>query len=188
MEKEEEEKIIEEIKIDPEKFSIIFNEYYQKILNYILRRVGSISISEDIASDVFLKTFKSLNKFKWLDIPFSAFLYRVANNEIVSYYRFNNRHKVISLDKVLEDKNIEPASDEDIHKELESLEQDIARHKEFIEIQKSISSLPLKYQEVISLRFFENKKIYEIAEILNKKEGTVKSLIYRGLEKLRVKI
>ena len=51
-----------------------------------------------------------------------------------------------------------------------------------------IKKLDIKYQEVISLRFFEQKSIKEIAVILNKKEGTVKSLLYRGIDKLKGKI
>lgn len=52
-------------------------------------------------------------------------------------------------------------------------------------IQEKIFKLPVKYQEVIVLRFFEKKKIKEIAEILGKKQGTIKSLLHRGLEKLK---
>ena len=54
-----------------------------------------------------------------------------------------------------------------------------------MKIQEKISQLPIRYQEVITLRFFEKKKIKEIAEILGKKEGTIKSLLHRGLEKLK---
>ncbi len=55
-------------------------------------------------------------------------------------------------------------------------------------IQKEIILLPQKYQEVLVLRFFEKKKIKEIAKILGKREGTVKSLIHRGLERIRLKL
>ena len=61
----------------------------------------------------------------------------------------------------------------------------LEKHQDFLKIQKEIVKLSIKYQEVITLRFFEKKKIKEIAKILDKKEGTVKSLLHRGLEKLR---
>ncbi len=59
------------------------------------------------------------------------------------------------------------------------------RHEDFLALHRSIAQLPLKYQEVITLRFFEDNQIHEISEILGKPEGTVKSLLHRGLEKLR---
>jgi RNA polymerase sigma-70 factor (ECF subfamily) len=64
----------------------------------------------------------------------------------------------------------------------------LQRHQTFLEIQKEIIRLDMLYQEVISLRFFENKKIKEIALILGKSEGTIKSQLSRGLEKLRQRL
>ena len=61
----------------------------------------------------------------------------------------------------------------------------LKQHQDFLKIREKISQLPIKYQEVIALRFFEKKKIKEICEILGKKEGAVKSLLHRGLEKLK---
>jgi len=65
------------------------------------------------------------------------------------------------------------------------LEEDLEKHQEFMRINVLIKKLDIKYQEVISLRFFEQKSIKEIAVILNKKEGTVKSLLSRGIDKLK---
>ena len=65
------------------------------------------------------------------------------------------------------------------------MEKELKDHHDFIEVQKHLKTLSTKYQEVIALRFFENKSIPEIAEILEKKEGTIKSLLSRGLEKIR---
>jgi len=64
-------------------------------------------------------------------------------------------------------------------------EEELKRYQDFLKVQEKISQLPIKYQEVITLRFFEKKKIKEISEILGKKEGTIKSLLHRGLEKLK---
>jgi len=64
-------------------------------------------------------------------------------------------------------------------------EAELKRHEEFLTLHQSISKLSVKYQEVITLRFFEDKQVKQIGEILGKREGTVKSLLHRGLEKLR---
>jgi RNA polymerase sigma-70 factor (ECF subfamily) len=61
----------------------------------------------------------------------------------------------------------------------------MAEHLVFVKVQKIVQKLPMKYQAVLSLRFFEGKSILEIAEIIGEKEGTVKSLLYRGLAKVR---
>jgi RNA polymerase sigma-70 factor (ECF subfamily) len=64
-------------------------------------------------------------------------------------------------------------------------EDTLRKYETYMDIQKYISELSPKYQEVITLRYFEDKELKEIAEILGKPEGTVKSLLHRGIEKLR---
>ena len=61
----------------------------------------------------------------------------------------------------------------------------LRQHQDFLEIQERITRLPAKYQEVIALRFFEKKQINEIAQILAKREGTIKSLLHRAIQRLR---
>ena len=70
--------------------------------------------------------------------------------------------------------------------ELYEAEEKLKKHQDFIVCQQKIGQLDIKYQEVITLRFFEQKRIKEIGEILGKSDGTIKSLLHRGLEKLRV--
>jgi len=67
------------------------------------------------------------------------------------------------------------------------IESEMHRHEQFISVLKELKTLPLKYQEVIALRYFEGKDNKEISEILNINEGTLKSLLSRGVEKLRQK-
>ena len=64
-------------------------------------------------------------------------------------------------------------------------EDEMKSHQKYLSLHRHIATLPLKYQEVITLRFFEKKKIGEIEKIVGKKEGTVKSLLHRGLESLK---
>ncbi len=66
-------------------------------------------------------------------------------------------------------------------------EKELQKHDQFLIVVKELKTLPIKYQEVISLKYFEGKENKEIAEILLIKEGTLKSLLSRGLEKLREK-
>jgi RNA polymerase sigma-70 factor (ECF subfamily) len=69
--------------------------------------------------------------------------------------------------------------------EVAQAEAELQKHEDFLAIHKNITKLPPQYQEVIALRFFEKKKLREIGDILGKREGTVKSLLHRGLERMR---
>jgi RNA polymerase sigma-70 factor, ECF subfamily len=73
----------------------------------------------------------------------------------------------------------------DIEEERAALENELKAHQDFILVQQALKLVDLRYQEVIALRYFESKDIREIGEILGKPEGTIKSLLSRGLEKLR---
>jgi RNA polymerase sigma-70 factor (ECF subfamily) len=161
----------------------LFELYYRPIFNYTLKRVSNIEIAQDITSEVFYKAVKNLWKFTWQNISFSAWLYRIANNQIIDWYRTK---KLASLDRLQLESGFDPADSRRFDKEF------IAAEQEKLELQidyttwhRYISELPMHYQEVIVLKYFEKKKLVEIGEILHKKEGTVKSLLSRGLEKLR---
>jgi RNA polymerase sigma factor (sigma-70 family) len=69
--------------------------------------------------------------------------------------------------------------------EVEEAEEKLSKRQAFLAVHDKISKLPLKYQEVLSLRFFEEKKVEEISAILGKNKGAVNNLLYRGLAKLQ---
>lgn len=176
---DEERELIKKAKKDPEIFGELYDKHYPKIFGYVLKRVANLEIAQDVTSETFFKALKNLWRFRWRNIPFSAWLYRIANNEIANFFR-KRKYKLISLEKISD-----PVAISNPSIEILKAEQELKKHQDFIEIQKEISKLQIKYQEVITLRFFEKKKIKEIAEILGKKEGTIKSLLHRGLERLR---
>lgn len=74
-----------------------------------------------------------------------------------------------------------------MQQDKDEIEAEIQKHSQFLTILKVLKTLPNKYQEVISLKYFEGKKNKEIVEIANINEGTLKSLLSRGLEKIRNK-
>jgi RNA polymerase sigma-70 factor (ECF subfamily) len=162
-------------------FGELYDEYYPKIFNYVLRRTASIDIAQEVTSIVFFKALENIGRFEWRGVPFSAWLYRIASNEMANYHR-GNGHKEYRFDEVSGHKTITVLS---ASGEVVDVEAEMLRHEDFLALHEHISQLPLKYQEVITLRFFEDKQIGEIGEILRKPEGTVKSLLHRGLEKLR---
>lgn len=130
---------------------------------------------------------EKLWQFQWRNIPFSAWLYRIAINEINYYFR-KNKYKNISLETVLEDTTWEPIDACNLEDELKEAEKILEDHCDFLLIQKKLLTLPRKYQEVLSLKYFGDKKISEISIILDKKENTVKSLLKRGLHLLKQQV
>lgn len=121
-------------------------------------------------------------RFRWRGVPFSAWLYRIAGNEIANTFRRDKRERT----HLLETLKTDPLSDATPEAEVAQAEGQLLRHEEFLALHESISRLPLRYQEVITLRYFEDRQLKEIAAILGKSEGTVKSLLHRGIAKLRI--
>lgn len=85
----------------------------------------------------------------------------------------------------MEEIGFEPIDPQTLEAERLEAERKLREYDDFLAIRSKILALPIKYQEVIMLRYFERKGVKEIAEILNKKEGTVKSLLSRGIRKLK---
>jgi RNA polymerase sigma-70 factor (ECF subfamily) len=184
MDLKEEKELIKQAQKDPDVFAEVYDYYYPKIFNYILRRTVYLEVAQDITSETFFKALHKLWQFRWRNISFSSWLYKIATNEINQYYR-KCKHKTSSLDE-LRELGFESVSWHNPETEMIEAEENLKRHQDFIICQQKISRLDIKYQEVITLRFFEQKQIKEIGEILGKSEGTIKSLLHRGLEKLRV--
>jgi RNA polymerase sigma-70 factor (ECF subfamily) len=175
-----EKKIVEEAKKNPEVFGKLYDEFYKPIFNYILRRTSDIEEAQDLASQTFFKALKGLGEFHWQNISFSAWLYRIATNEVNSFYRKRGSIIRISIDKI---PNI--PSPDTANNDFEMAEKELKDKEEFKKLHQNIQKLSPIYQTIITLRFFEKKKISEICEIVGKPEGTIKSQIYRALEDLR---
>jgi len=184
MDLSEEKELVRQAQKAPDAFAKLYDQYYPKIFGYILRRTANLEAAQDLTSETFLNALRKLWQFQWRNISFSSWLYKIAANEINQYFRKAEYKKSISLEE-LQEQGFEPVSPNDPESELIEAQEKLRQHQDFLEIQGKIVRLPAKYQEVIALKFFEQKQIKEISEILGKKEGTVKSLLHRAVEKLR---
>lgn len=176
--------LLNKIKTNPEHFSELFKLYYKPIFGYIFRRTGNFDDAADIAADTFFKAFKHIDSFSYNGISIKIWLYRIATNETNLYFRHKQKHNSLFERIDFENKTDFNLFLQDDKKELEL---ELQKHDQFLEVLKNLKTLSTKYQEVIALRYFEGKQNKEIAEILNINEGTLKSLLSRGLEKLRGK-
>lgn len=177
----EEKKLIQKARKDPNAFGEIFDKHYSHILNYTLKRVADAQLAEDITAEVFFKAFQKLWQFRWNNIPFIAWLFRIANNEIKMHFR-KQKYAPLSLERAREKEEMLPINFYDLRKEIAEAEKVLEEKEDLKIIQSSLMRLPIIYQEVLALKFLEMKKISEIAVILKKREGTIKSLLSRGLK------
>lgn len=77
---EEEKELVEKAKKDPEAFGKIYDENYQKIFGYILKRATNLDIAKDLTFETFLKALKNIWKFRWQNISISDWLYKIGKN------------------------------------------------------------------------------------------------------------
>ena len=184
MTQEEEQLIVKEAKTNNESFVKLYDYYYPKILGYCFRRTLDLNLSKDLTSETFLKAFTGIGKYQWRGIPFSSWLFRIASNEMNMLDR-KKKYSPDSLTDLKESGVFEIADKASLNEEKNELEKQLQQSKDFINVQQKLLLLPVKYQEVVALKYFEEKSIKEIAEILEIKEGTIKSLLSRGIEKLK---
>ena len=179
-----ESELLQKIKDSPADFSELFNLYYKPVFGYIFRRTGSFDDTADITADTFLKAFKHIRYFSYRGISVKVWLFRIATNEVNMFYRHSRKKN--SLFEKLDFENKQQFI-QLLDNDKEALEKELQQHEQFLKILNALKTLSTKYQDVISLKYFEGKNNKEIVEILDMKEGTIKSLLSRGLKKLRKK-
>ncbi len=166
--------LAEAVNYDERALGILYDRYEIKIYTYIYRRTGERSLAEDLTGQVFLKMLEAIRNRKAWHSSFSGWLYRIAHNVVIDFYRQRDNQPQVSLDDepMLPDLNDNPAQATELKLDVERLRAAIAR-------------LTDEQAEVISLRFLEGYSISEVAEMMNKTEGSIKALQYRAVANLR---
>ena len=182
-----EEALLNEIKRDPRKFGELYEAYYKDIFGYAFRRTRQYDVAKDIAAETFLKAYVGIGNFKWRYTSLLYWLYKIATNELNKYYR-SRKYTPESLNRIQEEYGVDLTDYSNAETDRILLEEEMSKHQEFMKVQELVATLDSKYQDVISLRYYEQKSIREIAIILGKKEGTIKSLLSRGLDKVKERL
>lgn len=168
----EEEQIIALAKKDPAQFRVLYEHYYKQIFLFIYRKLNDKECTADLCSQVFLKALTNIRQYTPQGLPFSAWLYRIASNEVMQYFRRHTKVRNVLVD----DDMVQRICEESVGPEEEELKQ----HMEAI-----ITGLPIEELELIELRFYEGKSYKEIAYIKNITEGNAKTKMWRVVEKIR---
>ncbi len=160
---------------DPAQFRPLYTRYFEPVFRYLFRRTGDESISADLCQQVFLKALQKLHSYRFKGVPFSAWLFRIARNELGQYYRETAKQRVLSVD----DQALE-----NIAVELDySQEQDLQSWMIY-----SLDELEQEDLELIELRFFEQRPYKEISNILEISESSAKVRVHRILKRLERKL
>ncbi len=166
--------IIEHARKDPQAFGELYEKYFERIFTFIFRQTDDEELTADLTSQTFLNALNHLNSFEYRGVPVSAWLYRIAANEVKKFYRRKKRNRIFSLEEVkikeLVEQGTEQWNEEQLHRMLTYLKE-----------------LPTDMLEVLELRFFEDKDFKEIAYILGITESGAKMRTYRALDRLRKK-
>jgi RNA polymerase sigma-70 factor, ECF subfamily len=175
----DEEELVELAKAQPRFFGDLYELYYGRILNYVYRRTLDVAVAEEITSSTFFNALRALPSYDHRG-KFGAWLYRIAGNEIRLNWRTQRKRR-----------EGDSAWREDLGRvrfaaaQAMTAEDTEEQMRQFARLHDALGRLPERYQTVLTLRYFEGMSYEEVADVLEKKIGTVKSLIHRGLERLK---
>jgi RNA polymerase sigma-70 factor (ECF subfamily) len=165
---DEERVLIEAAQKDPRRYGELYEQNFERVYAFTVRRVRDRQEAEDITAEVFQHALANLSKFEWRGVPFAVWLFRIAANAIA------DRWKKLSREAS------DPAPDDLDQAHWPAIERRVT-------LFKLVDDLPTDQRSVILKRFIEERTIREIAEELGKSEGAVKQLQFRALESLRAR-
>lgn len=165
-------KIIERCqKGDNDGFVYIYDAYIKKIYNFVYYKTGHRETAEDLTSKTFFNALKNLNSFSLDTENFNSWLYKIARNLVIDYYRTKK-----------EDLNLEDYFDLSHDNEIEV---EIDNKRKLEDVKKYLNNLKPEQKEIIILRTWEELSYKEIGEILGKSENSCKMMFSRTIKKLR---
>ncbi|MGV6862315.1 MAG: RNA polymerase sigma factor [Putridiphycobacter sp.] len=167
---------INKAKKDINAFALLYDKYWEKIFRYIYSKVQSLDDTGDICQQTMMKAMANLNRYEDRGYPFSAWLYRIAGNEINLYYRKKKKNGFV---EIMEKDAIT------LIQEINPTEGDLVAEQEKLLL--ILAQLKPKQAEIIEMRFFFKYSFKEIANVYQISEANAKMRLYRVIEKLKQK-
>lgn len=159
---------------DSQAFGALYEKYIEDIYSYVYYRTSDTKEAEDLTSRVFLRALKHIGNYEDRGYPFSAWLYRIAHNLVVNWYRDNDRNEEVPLVD-----QFPPPSTQGV------MEKRLLKKDERKRLMDIIQELPHDRQQLIILKHVEGLTNKEIGTIMERTEGAIKALYHRTLVSLR---
>ncbi|HIJ51603.1 MAG TPA: RNA polymerase sigma factor [Planctomycetes bacterium] len=163
--------LIAEARNNPAAFMQLYRRYYDAVFRYCVHRLFERHTAEDITAEVFLKVVENLGHFRGNEQQFRNWLYKIATNAVNDHLR-----------KTIRRNNLLKGTRQQIGSHVADCDESAEK---LTLLREAVFVLKPRYQTIITLRFFENLKLTEIAEVLASSPGTVRSQLARALAKLR---
>lgn len=159
---------------DQQALADLYDWYMPRVYRYAVARMGNVAEAEDLTEEVFLKMLGAISDFRWRDVPFSSWLFRIAHNQVVTHFRRTSQRggPTAELSDEMVDGRKGPAATVEDQLTME-------------EVRRAADQLPEAQREVIALRFVSGLSIAETAKALGKREGNVKALQHKAVAKLQ---
>lgn len=158
---------------DTEAFGSLYDRYQPDILRYLTHRCRDQDLAEDLTQQVFLKAWQAVPRYQQRGVPFKAWLYRMAHNQMIDHFRASRPTTDLEGIDVPE----QPVA-----------EQRLIRQELVDCLQRALDRLTEDHRQVLVLRFLMEQSAAEIGLVMDRKEGTVRGLQFRALRALRAEI
>jgi RNA polymerase sigma-70 factor (ECF subfamily) len=158
---------------DQDALGELYEHYFPPVYRYVASRLVSTEDAEDVTEEIFLRVIHNLGSFSWRGLPFGAWIFRIAHNEVVSHVRRQKtRATTVELTELIPDSAQDHALVVEFELTMEA-------------VKKATGSLPEAQRQVIALRFGAGLTVAETAEALKKTENNVKVLQHKAIAKLQ---
>lgn len=161
----DEQALVEAARAESARFLDLYDRYFARVWAYVLKRTRNRTDAEDVTSEVFHRALLNLDRYEWRGVPFAAWLYRIAANELAD--RRAAAARLAPGAHPPERASADPELDEQVA------------------LFELVDRLPDDQRRVIEMRFGEGRSLREAAEALGRSEGAIKQLQRRALENLR---
>jgi len=160
---------------DHRHFGVLYEAYFEQIFRFIFKRLGGDeAVSGDLTQQTFIKAMANLNRYEDRGLPFSAWLYRIAQNEVNMFFRAQKKQYYVEIN----DRQLSGILEETTG------ETSFSQH-DLEQLITIINNLEETQVDIIELRFFQGLSFKEIADIYNLTEANAKMRLYRLLEKIK---
>jgi RNA polymerase sigma-70 factor (ECF subfamily) len=157
-------------------FGELYNAYVHHVYRYVMYRVNNTETAQDLTADVFLRAVEGLARYVDRQVPFLAWLYRIAHARVVDHYRRTQR---VGTEENID--SVEVKVDED-------LDSDLMMNYRQQKLREALNKLPGEQRQVLLLRFIEGYDIQQTADALGKTIGAVKMIQRRALQAMNMEL